>query len=661
MMATTNTLAPQLDTLPLWNRLRTRLVLNFVLLAVGSIIVVTGITLYQVHEQSNRQVISQLQSVAELKQSQINEWLRMSETVVNIVKSSLLNQTTIRLLLEGKSVGPLATIAVNTVLSQNVDEQIDEDEEERQILEDVFVYNLRGQIVASSEEALMNRVVTLQPYFQPSLEEDYIQSPYYDVSTEELTMMITSPITNSTGTVIGVMAARLNIDLLREVTAERSGLGSTGETYFVSIENNYLLTPSRFEGYELTRAYESQGINEALAGKNGEGLYTNYQEPPVKVLGVYRWVPELNAALLAEISEAEAQVLFTQTSTLVIGLTVVIGLIAAAIGTFAATSIARPINRLTQVASHIATGDFSQRATVRGKNEISVLSDAFNQMTDRLVYNINELDTHLEELNETNEALRAATAKAREAARVKGEFLANVSHELRTPLNAIIGFSDMLLMGMSGEMNPKQRHKMERLKENGVRLLSLINNILDITRIEARRVEIVNKAFSPRALADRLSAQMSVLAERSGLEFKTRIDPQLPDLLVSDEQRLEQIVVNLLSNAFKFTEKGSVQLDFDIDPAGSNWRIIVTDTGVGIPPHALNVIFEEFRQADGSSSRAFKGSGLGLAITRNLVRIMDGYIVVESELGQGSKFTVTFPIVSHEKTNIEALEKVDAS
>jgi signal transduction histidine kinase len=599
--------------------------------------------------------------VAELKQSQINEWLRMSETVVNIVKSSLLNQTTIRLLLEGKSVGPLATIAVNTVLSQNVDEQIDEDEEERQILEDVFVYNLRGQIVASSEEALMNRVVTLQPYFQPSLEEDYIQSPYYDVSTEELTMMITSPITNSTGTVIGVMAARLNIDLLREVTAERSGLGSTGETYFVSIENNYLLTPSRFEGYELTRAYESQGINEALAGKNGEGLYTNYQEPPVKVLGVYRWVPELNAALLAEISEAEAQVLFTQTSTLVIGLTVVIGLIAAAIGTFAATSIARPINRLTQVASHIATGDFSQRATVRGKNEISVLSDAFNQMTDRLVYNINELDTHLEELNETNEALRAATAKAREAARVKGEFLANVSHELRTPLNAIIGFSDMLLMGMSGEMNPKQRHKMERLKENGVRLLSLINNILDITRIEARRVEIVNKAFSPRALADRLSAQMSVLAERSGLEFKTRIDPQLPDLLVSDEQRLEQIVVNLLSNAFKFTEKGSVQLDFDIDPAGSNWRIIVTDTGVGIPPHALNVIFEEFRQADGSSSRAFKGSGLGLAITRNLVRIMDGYIVVESELGQGSKFTVTFPIVSHEKTNIEALEKVDAS
>src|ERR1700754_1432704 len=112
-MATTSTLAPQLDALPLWNRLRTRLVLNFVFLAVGSIIVVTGVTLYQVHEQSNRQVISQLESVAELKQSQIGEWLSTSETVVNIIKSNLLNQTTTQLLLEGKNVGPLATININ--------------------------------------------------------------------------------------------------------------------------------------------------------------------------------------------------------------------------------------------------------------------------------------------------------------------------------------------------------------------------------------------------------------------------------------------------------------------------------------------------------------------------------------------------------------------
>ncbi|MBC7869466.1 MAG: HAMP domain-containing protein [Chitinophagaceae bacterium] len=354
---------------------------------------------------------------------------------------------------------------------------------------------------------------------------------------------------------------------------------------------------------------------------------------------------------LASAQQLVTVTLITTFLTLVVTIVVV---------TITVRQVVRPIRKLSEVAKQIQAGDLSLRADVRSKDEIGDLATSFDQMTDRLVYNINELDTHIEELNETNDALRAATAKAREASRVKGEFLANVSHELRTPLNSIIGFSDMLLMGMSGDMNPKQRHKMERLKENGVRLLTLINNILDITRIEARRVEIVNKPVALRALADRLSAQMSVLAERSGLEFKTRIDAQLPELLMADEERLEQIVVNLLSNAFKFTEKGLVTMDFDMDVDKNCWQIIVTDTGMGIPPHALNLIFEEFRQVDGSSSRAFKGSGLGLAITRNLVRIMDGFIIVESELGQGSKFIVTFPLLTERTTHSEALEKVVA-
>ncbi len=654
-------LSPQpFAVVPFWNRLRTRLVLNFVFLTVGSIIIVTGITLTQLRDQSTRQVFSQLESVAELKQSQINEWLRTARTVTNLIESNLTHQTSIRPLLEKKHLSDSAKEEINTSLLQMTTEQVDQVGEERRTVDDVFVYDVDGQIVASSDDTLTNRVVTLQPYFQPSLAGDYLQSPYYDVSTGNLTMVITKSIDNSTGKLIGIMAAHLNMELLSEVTAQRSGLGETGETYFVSIENNYLLTPSRFAGYEMTRAYQSQGINEALKGQDGEGIYSNYQTPSVPVLGVYRWVPELNAGLMAEISEAEAQILFTKTSTILIGVTILIALVAASLGLVAANRLSQPIKQLTDIASHVAQGGLSERATMSQNDEIGVLAHAFNLMTDRLTYNIKELDTRLEELNATNEALRTATAKAREAARVKGEFLANVSHELRTPLNAIIGFSDMLLMGMSGELNQKQRHKMERLKENGVRLLTLINNILDITRIESRRVEIVNKEFAPRALAERLSAQMSVLAERNHLDFKTQIDPRLPELLTGDEQRLEQIIVNLLSNAIKFTEKGSVTLDFDMEADLSGWRIVVTDTGMGIPPHALNVIFEEFRQVDGSSSRAYKGSGLGLAITRNLVRMMDGFIAVESELGQGSKFIVTFPLIAKQTPVGELLEKVEA-
>lgn len=241
--------------------------------------------------------------------------------------------------------------------------------------------------------------------------------------------------------------------------------------------------------------------------------------------------------------------------------------------------------------------------------------------------------------------LWVAKRMAEESSRIKSEFLSIVSHELRTPLNAIIGFSDMLLMGMSGDMNPKQHHKMSRLRENGVRLLTLINNVLDLTRLEARRVEIINKPFSPHDLVERISAQTEILAQQKGLQLQLHIDPNTPRMLLGDEQRVEQVVVNLLSNAFKFTEMGSVTLMVDTLPEAALWRIRVVDTGIGIPPHAINLIFEEFRQVDGGFNRAYKGSGLGLSITRNLIQLMRGHVSVDSVISKGSTFTVTLPLL----------------
>ena len=141
---------------------------------------------------------------------------------------------------------------------------------------------------------------------------------------------------------------------------------------------------------------------------------------------------------------------------------------------------------------------------------------------------------------------------------------------------------------------------------------------------------------------------MEVLAQQKDLQFKMVIAANTPAQMLGDEQRIEQIVVNLLSNAFKFTEHGSVVLELEADLKDGNWKFRVRDTGIGIPPHALNMIFEEFRQVDGSFSRAYKGSGLGLAITRNLTRLMRGHINVDSELGRGSTFTVILPML--EKT-----------
>lgn len=308
-------------------------------------------------------------------------------------------------------------------------------------------------------------------------------------------------------------------------------------------------------------------------------------------------------------------------------------------------SIIAPLTRMAANADGIAAGNFNQRIDVSPlpNDELMRLANAFNAMTGQLARHIDELNRKVREIDEKNGALQIATAKAEELARVRGEFLATMSHELRTPLNAIIGFSDVLLMGLGGPLNPAQMHQVERLKDNGKRLLTLINDVLDISRIEAGRIEIASEPFAPGSMIERVAAQMQVLAEQKQIGFTTTISPDLPLVLVGDEKRVEQVIVNLLSNAFKFTEKGSVAFNVTVSP-DKRWSMTVTDTGIGIPPHALDLIFEPFRQVDGSSKRAYTGSGLGLAIAQQLIQAMGGNITVTSELGKGSIFTVILPI-----------------
>ncbi len=247
-------------------------------------------------------------------------------------------------------------------------------------------------------------------------------------------------------------------------------------------------------------------------------------------------------------------------------------------------------------------------------------------------------------LNSANQELITANNIAQESIRLKSEFVSTMSHELRTPLNAILGFCGIMLEGMGGDFDADGRQMLERINANSSRLLILINEVLDLAKIEAGRMELVSSAINPAELAESWRSQTHILAEKNKLDFIVEVDPQLPQTLYGDAERLTQIGVNLLSNAFKFTDSGSVKLAFKRQD--DHWLIEVADSGVGIPPHALNYIFEEFRQVDGSSKRVYGGTGLGLAIVRNLVRVMRGQVKATSELGKGSTFTVTLPIIT---------------
>lgn len=247
------------------------------------------------------------------------------------------------------------------------------------------------------------------------------------------------------------------------------------------------------------------------------------------------------------------------------------------------------------------------------------------------------------QLKETNRALVEAREQADEATRLKSQFLATMSHELRTPLNAIIGYTELQLTGMVGELSDIQYDYSERVLLNSKHLLSLINDILDISKIEAGRLDLAKQPIELYHWIESIVTQNRVLAEEKKLVFNVETDVKLPPVLYGDAVRLRQVVVNLLSNAIKFTTEGTVTLDFQQN-SETTWQIMVSDTGIGIPPHKQETIFEEFTQVDGSYTREFGGTGLGLAIVRKLVLLMAGSIRVSSTMGQGTTFTVILPL-----------------
>jgi len=247
--------------------------------------------------------------------------------------------------------------------------------------------------------------------------------------------------------------------------------------------------------------------------------------------------------------------------------------------------------------------------------------------------------------------LEAQNRQIQEANRLKSQFLANMSHELRTPMNAIIGFTNLVLRRAGDVLPERQRDNLTKVKLSADHLLNLINDILDLSKIEAGRVDIQKKWFDMRELIAGCCATVSPLV-KEGVALTHEVAGDVREAY-SDEARLRQVIINLLSNALKFTEKGEVKVlvtrQASLVARSEALEIAVSDTGIGIPADALGYIFDEFRQVDGSSTRQYGGTGLGLSITKKLTELMGGTIGVESAVGKGSTFTVRIPVVYDER------------
>jgi signal transduction histidine kinase len=243
------------------------------------------------------------------------------------------------------------------------------------------------------------------------------------------------------------------------------------------------------------------------------------------------------------------------------------------------------------------------------------------------------------ELAEQNELLRRQALELAEASRLKDQFLANVSHELRTPLNAVLGYTSLLLEGVFGTLSDHQRDRLERVEANARNLLAIINDLLDIARIEAGKMPLEIERFTVPALVEEVMDEVEPLIERARLAVRRDIATDVPEL-ATDRQKVKQILINLLSNALKFTPEGVVEVE--AVRHDELVAIAVRDTGIGISEDHQKTIFEAFGQSGGSYARR-QGTGLGLSICRRLATVLGGDIELESRLGEGSTFTLYLP------------------
>jgi len=444
----------------------------------------------------------------------------------------------------------------------------------------------------------------------------------------------------------GVIVA--DVDLRSVVDAiGRAQIGAEGYAYAVDSRGELISHPN----VNLVLAHTSFAalpqVHAALSGAKSTSadVVTNGQDPGGRqVLSAFHGVDPPGWWVFVEepISEAFAPIQAAIWRT--VFLLMVFMVLAVVTSVLLARNLVRPIESIQAAAAKIGSGALNQRIEISSSDELGALADEFNRMAARLEAYYADLEHEVQErTRELATALAQLDRKSREleaASHHKSEFLANMSHELRTPLNAISGFSQVLRRGLVGEINEKQAEYLDDVLTASRHLLSLIDDVLDLAKVEAGQIELRIAAFS---LFDVLEGGAVVVRERAtrgDVRVSVTSDPGITTV-IGDERRIRQVIFNLLSNAVKFTPAGG-EVKVNAERVDGEIRISVRDTGPGISPEDQERIFQEFQQAEAGKEQR-EGTGLGLALSKRLIELHDGRIWVDSKPGNGSTFTFTLP------------------
>ena len=379
---------------------------------------------------------------------------------------------------------------------------------------------------------------------------------------------------------------------------------------------------------DIANLLRDNKVNDAMNLQLGKG-YPLYE----KIAGLVDQVVAIEQAKMTGL-RATVAAATQRTQLLMIGFVASSIILALVLGFVISWSFILPVREAHGFLTEVANGNFQASINVPNRDEFGVLADQMNRMSRQLGVLYNDQRAHTQELQRLNQELQ-------EASKAKSAFLANMSHELRTPMNAILGFNEMILDDLYGDVPAHLREPLTDIQTNGKHLLKLINDVLDLSKIEAGRMELALAEYSVQDVVDTVGASLQSLASEKGVDFVVGAQPGIPQAF-GDGMRITQCLLNLAANALKFTKEGKVEVWAEQQGEMLNYR--VSDTGIGIPEDRIERIFGEFEQADAAVAREFGGTGLGLSITKKFVELHGGRIRAESELGKGSTISFQIPL-----------------
>jgi signal transduction histidine kinase len=483
------------------------------------------------------------------------------------------------------------------------------------------------------------------PGFQRALQGKPDYGPIYFVQNSEPYMTIAFPIEQFAGTVVGVIQAEVNLKHVWDVVSNIKA-GEAGYAYVVSRSGDLIAHRDIslvLRRQNLGHLTQIKGAFEVASGAPRPRVTMASNLEGKKVISSNVFIPSLQWLVFIERPAEEAYTplyasMLRTSALLLVGFSM-----AVLASLFVGRRVVRPLEALRRGVERIGKGELNHRLDLKTGDEIEILAEEFNEMA----AHVRDAYTGLErKVAERTHALKVANEKLEEASQLKSQFLANVNHELRTPVSAIIGYARLVLRGTQGQISQLQRDNLQDLLHNAERLLNQIDSLLEFSKIEAGKMEV---HVQPVKLDEVIKGAISTVEPTMNGDSVRIIREIASDLpaLNTDREKLRQILLNLLDNAVKFTDRGEIKVM--ASQQNGALKLTVSDTGIGIEKEELKQIFEEFHRGHSSSIKKYRGTGLGLAIVKQFANLLGGEVGVESEVGKGSVFIITLPFDYREK------------